>query len=100
MEISNQVVKPHIDRMIKEYEDLAREISGHEDEDALELKAMVDKKLAEIETLSRLDSGHPDLRRLKLESRFARRRWMRHLLSEIRTEKNRRKRNYVSTVAA
>ncbi|MBI3307404.1 MAG: hypothetical protein HYZ84_06350 [Candidatus Omnitrophica bacterium] len=118
MEISHQVVKPVLQRLLQDYNQLHRDIRNHvsTSPDFLEFKIQVEDKLNQLKvmnmlggfsclhagalTLEEQNRLRENLRNLKLGIRFLTRRWKRHLVSENRIRKQREKRIYVSTVAA
>ena len=101
MEISGQLLRPFIDKMETEWQDLYREISSHASEEAGVLRPSIEQRMRQLEKfrLSALyyehdESGLKDfpnlreaLRFLKLDLRTTRRKWRRHLVSKIRTQK-------------
>lgn len=101
MEISGQLLKPFIDKIENEWQDFYREISKHESDEAVELRPSVEQRMRQLEKfrISALyyendESGlkeFPNLREalrfLKLDLRTTRRKWRRHLVSKIRTQK-------------
>ncbi len=101
MEISGQLIKPFINKIESEWQDFYREISVNESAEAIELLPSVEQRMRQLEKfrLSALyyehdESGLKDfpnlreaLRFLKLDLRTTRRKWRRHLVSKIRTQK-------------
>lgn len=101
MEISGQLLKPFIEKIESEWQEFYRELSGHESEEAVELRPSVELRMRRLEKfrVSALyyqqdESGlreFPNLREalrfLKLDLRTTRRKWRRHLVSKIRTRK-------------
>ena len=114
MEISDQLVKPLVDKILNEYCDLYHALSTNPSEGAREIRSTIERKLGELGNVSTRGVGvwtpsgrmnpedvRENLRQLKLEMRFLRRRWQRQQTSENRVRRNREKRaSYVSTVAA
>ncbi|MBI3307546.1 MAG: hypothetical protein HYZ84_07065 [Candidatus Omnitrophica bacterium] len=118
MEISHQVVKPLLDRLLQEYKKMYREICAYSSDapNFLELKSQIEDKLNQLKIMNMLGGFHAihggtltteeqgklreNLRNLKLDERFLARRWKRHLVSENRFRRLREKRNHVSTIAA
>ncbi len=121
MEISHQVVKPLLDRLLHEYKKMYLEVAAHssdtpDTQDFLELKTEIKDKLNQLKVMNMLGGFHSihagaltieeqanlrqNLRHLKLDMRFLGRRWKRHLVSENRLRRLREKRSHVSTIAA
>ena len=118
MEISHQVVKPLLDRLLQEYKKLYMEVCTHSSDtpEFLELKAQIKDKLNQLKVMNMLGGFHSihsgalnieeqgklrqNLRHLKLDERFLARRWKRHLVSTNRLRRLREKRDRVSTIAA
>ncbi len=101
MEISGQLLKPFINKMEAEWQEFYREISVNESDEAIELKPSVEQRMRQLERF-RISALYyeqdtaglkefPDLREalrfLKLDLRTTRRKWRRHLVSKIRTQK-------------
>jgi hypothetical protein len=104
MEISNQLLKPLIDRLCEEYQGLDSELKLHPDSEEInDLKGTIQKKIQQLENLDTVLLKTPaaerltqsdlrdTLRQLKLELRFTQRRWKRQLLNEVRFKRSRRK---------
>ena len=114
MEISGQLIKPFIDKMEIEWQDFYREISGHGSDEANQLKPSVEQRMRQLEKfrVSALytendDSGlkeFPNLREalrfLKLDLRTTRRKWRRHLVSKVRTQKRQERANHGPSLVA
>lgn len=111
MEISQQVVKPLLDRITEEYDRLYRELRHHGSDEAYQILSEVQGHLNQLDQMNAdsdihliLTSGtnaqREALRELKLQLRFLSRRWKRHLTSENRLRRNREKQAYVPPVAA
>lgn len=118
MEISHQIVKPLLRRLLQEYSKLQQEVYRHAcaSHDFQELKIQIEDKLNQLKIMNMLGGFHTlhagplnvegqerlreNVRHLKLEVRFLSRRWKRHLISENRLRRQREKGNYVSAVAA
>ena len=49
MEISNQLIRPFIDRMETEWQDLYREISDHGSEEASALRPSIEQRMRQLE---------------------------------------------------
>ncbi len=108
-EISNQILKPLIDRVEKECRELYHQVGDPASEEGVELKSFLQRKIRQLEMLSVSINyistlpEQPDLpdlrstfRQLKLELRFAQRRWKRILLGEARVQRNQEKKNRLS----
>ena len=113
MEISTQLVKPLIDRLVEEYKDLDREMTNYSSEEVDEMKTSIRKNLQQLEVLDSSmasigpaadDSSSDDLRdilrQLKLELRFAQRRWKRQLLNEERFKRGPEKGSFINSSLA
>ena len=114
MEISSQLIRPFIDKMEIEWQDLHREISGHASDEASALRPSIEQRMRQLEkfrvsvlysTQDETDPKEfPDLREalrfLKLDLRTARRKWRRHLVSKIRTLKRQERANHGASLAA
>jgi hypothetical protein len=101
MQISDQLMRPFIDRIENEWRDLYREISGHASDEASVLKPSIEQRMRQIERFrvstlyfEKDDTGlkeFPNLREalrfLKLDLRTTRRKWRRYLVSKVRTQK-------------
>ena len=114
MEISGQLIRPFIDKMETEWQDLYREISGHASNEASELKPSIEQRMRQLEKfrVSALYSEQDEaglkefpnlreaLRFLKLDLRTTRRKWRRHLVSKIRTQKRQERANHGASLVA
>jgi hypothetical protein len=103
MEIDAQLLKPFIDKMETEWRDFYSEISAHESNEAVELRPSVEQRMRQLEKfrvsmlyyendasgLKEFPNLREALRFLKLDLRTTRRKWRRHLVSKIRTQKRR-----------
>ena len=101
MEISGQLIRPFIERMEIEWQDLYREISSHESTEATALRPSIEQRMRQLEkfrvsalyseqdetALKEFPNLREALRFLKLDLRTTRRKWRRHLVSKIRTQK-------------
>ncbi len=108
MEISGQLIRPFIDKIETGWQDLYREISGHASDEANALKPSIEQRMRQLERfrVSALYSEQDEvglkefpnlqeaLRFLKLDLRTARRKWRRHLVSKIRTQKRQERANH------
>jgi len=110
MEISNQLVKPLIERLAEEYRELEQEMTDYSSEEVEEMKTSIQKNLKQLEVLDASiasmgsesdDSTSMDLRdilrQLKLDLRFAQRRWKRQLLNVERFKKGPQKASLVTS---
>ncbi len=114
MEISNQLIRPFIDKIETEWQDLYREISGHASDEASALKPSIEQRMRQLERfrVSALYSEQDEvglkefpnlreaLRFLKLDLRTTRRKWRRHLVSKIRTQKRQERANHGASLVA
>jgi hypothetical protein len=114
MEISNQLMRPFIDRIETQWRDLYREISDHASEEANVLKPSIEQRMRQIERFrvsafyfEKDDTGlkeFPNLREalrfLKLDLRTARRKWRRYLVSKVRTQKRQERAEHGASFAA
>lgn len=114
MEISGQLIRPFIEKMENEWRDLFLEISGHEDNEAGALIPSIEQRMRQLERfrVSALYSENdkaglkefPDLREalrfLKLDLRTTRRKWRRHLVSKIRTQKRQERASHEASFTA
>ena len=108
MEISGQLLRPFIDKMEIEWQDLYREISDHASDEASALRPSIEQRMRQLEKfrVSALYSEQDEaglkefpnlreaLRFLKLDLRTTRRKWRRHLVSKIRTQKRQERANH------
>ena len=114
MEISSQLIRPFIDKMEIEWQDLYREISSHTSDEASELRPSIEQRMRQLEKFrvsalysEQAETGSnefPNLREalrfLKLDLRTTRRKWHRHLVSKIRTQKRRERANHGASLIA
>jgi hypothetical protein len=101
MQISDQLLRPFIDRIETEWRDLYREVSGHASDEASVLKPSIEQRMRQVErfrvsahyfeqdntVLKEFPNLREALRFLKLDLRTTRRKWRRYLVSKIRTQK-------------
>jgi hypothetical protein len=101
MEITNQLTKPFIEKLETEWRDLYREICEHKSDEAIAMRSSVEKRMQQLEKfcvsahyyeknetgLKEFPSLREALRFLKMDLRTSRRKWRRHLVSKIRTQK-------------
>ena len=114
MEISAQLLRPFIEKMENEWRDLYAEISGHVSEEAVAMCPSIQQRMRQLEKF-RMSAMYfeqdgtgsdefPNLREalrfLKLDLRTSRRKWRRHLVSKIRTQKRQEKANYAASLIA
>jgi len=114
MEISSQLLKPFIEKMEGEWQALYQEISGHESEEAIAIKPSIEQRMRQLEkfrmsavyyeqdgtALREFPNMREALRFLKLDLRTTRRKWRRHLVSKIRTQKRQERASHASTLVA
>jgi len=113
MEISGQLMRPFIDKIEMEWQDLYKEVSVHPGDEAIALRPSIEQRMKQLEKfrLSALyseqdESGlkeFPNLREalrfLKLDLRTTRRKWRRHLVSKIRTQKRQERASHEASIA-
>lgn len=114
MEISSQLIRPFIDKIETEWQDLYREISGNKSDEASALRPSIEQRIKQLEKfrltalyseqdqagLSEFQNLREALRFLKLDLRTTRRKWRRHLVSNIRTQKRRERASYGASLTA
>jgi hypothetical protein len=114
MEISGQLIRPFIEKMETEWQDLYREVSDHMSDEAIALKPSIEQRMRQLEKFrvsalySEQDASglkeFPNLREalrfLKLDLRTERRKWRRHLVSKIRTQKRQERANHGASLIA
>jgi len=114
MEISNQLLRPFIEKMESEWDQLYREVCGHPDPEAADLRPAIEQRMRQLEKFRTSAmyfaqdeaalKGFPNLREalrlLKLDLRASRRKWRRHLVSKVRTQKRQERANYEAATAA
>ncbi|MGI6240418.1 MAG: hypothetical protein ACOYJW_00570 [Candidatus Omnitrophota bacterium] len=110
MEISSQLLKPYIEKMETEWQQLYREVCGHSSDGVAAMKPAIEQRMRQLEKFrtsamyfDRDEKGvkqFPNLREalrlLKLDLRTTRRQWRRHLVSKIRTQKRQERALYVA----
>ncbi len=108
MEISNQLMRPFIDKIETEWQDFYREVSDHASEEASALRPSIEQRMRQLERFrvsalyfEKDDAGlkeFPNLREalrfLKLDLRTTRRKWRCYLVSKIRTQKRQERASY------
>jgi len=114
MEISNQLIRPFIDKIEIEWQELYREISDHASDEASALEPSIEQRMRQLErfrvsaiyseqdetVLKEFPNLREALRFLKLDLRTTRRKWRRHLVSKIRTQKRQERANHGASLAA
>lgn len=114
MEISSQLLKPFIEKMEAEWRDLYQEIAGHESAEASAIKPSIEQRMRQLEKfrmsaiyceqnrdgLNEFPNLREALRFLKLDLRTARRKWRRHIVSKMRTQKRQERANHAPSIAA
>ena len=114
MEISNQLLRPFVEKIETEWQDLYREISGNESDEAVALRPSIEQRIRQLEkfrisalyyeqdgaALKEFPNLREALRFLKLDLRTTRRKWRRHLVSKIRTQKRQERANHGASLAA
>jgi len=114
MEISGQLVRPFIDKIETEWKDLYREICSHASDEASAMKPSVEQRMRQLEKF-RMSANYfekneaglkefPNLREalrfMKLDLRTTRRKWRRHLVSKVRTQKRKERANHGAPLTA
>ena len=108
MEISSQLIRPFIDKIETEWQDLYREVSDHSSDEASALRPSIEQRIRQIErfrvsalyserdeaALKEFPNLREALRFLKLDLRTTRRKWRCHLVSKIRTQKRQERANH------
>lgn len=114
MEISGQLVRPFINKIESEWQELYREISGHESDEAVALKPSIEQRMRQLErfkvsalyseqdeaSLKEFPNLREALRFLKLDLRTTRRKWRRYLVSKVRTQKRQERANHGASISA
>lgn len=114
MEISNQLLKPFIEKMENEWAYLYREVCGYSGEEAAVTKLAIEQRIRQLEKFrtsamyfDQDDAGfrafpnlRDALRLLKLDLRTTRRKWHRHLVSKVRTQKRQERIHYETPLTA
>lgn len=112
MEMTGQLIKPFIDKIEIEWQDFYREISSHASDEASELKPSIEQRMRQLErfrvsalyseqdetSLKEFPNLREALRFLKLDLRTTRRKWRRHLVSKIRTQKRQERANHEASL--
>jgi hypothetical protein len=114
MQISNQLIRPFIDKIETEWQDLYREVSNHPGDEAGELRPSIEQRMRQLERfrvsalyseqdvagLKEFPNLREALRFLKLDLRTTRRKWRRHLVSKVRTQKRQERANHEASLTA
>lgn len=114
MEISAQLLKPSIEKIETEWQNFYREINGVESEEAIAIRPSVEQRIRQLEkfrtsvmyferdtsAFKEFPNLHEALRFLKLDLRTTRRKWRRHLVSQIRTQKRQERAAHASPQVA
>ena len=114
MQISAQLIRPFIDKIETEWQDLYQEVSSHAGDEAGALRPSIEQRMRQLEKFrvsalySEQDTAglkeFPNLREalrfLKLDLRTTRRKWRRHLVSKIRTQKRQERANHEASLTA
>lgn len=110
MEISNQLLKPYIEKMETEWYQLYREVCGYSSDKVVEMKPTIEQRMRQLEKFrtSAMYFDHDEkglhqfpnlreaLRLLKLDLRATRRQWRCYLVSKIRTQKRQEHARYAA----
>lgn len=114
MEISAQLLRPYIEKMENEWRDLYTEVSGHSGDEAEAMRPSIQQRIRQLERF-RMSAVYYEqdgagfeeftnlreaLRFLKLDLRSSRRKWRRHLVSKIRTQKRQERANHAASLVA
>lgn len=114
MEISSQILKPFIEKMETDWQQLYREVCGNSSEEAYAMKPAIEQRMRQLEKfrvsamyydqegngLKEFPNLREALRFLKLDLRATRRKWRRHLVSKIRIQKRQERANYGTFLTA
>ena len=114
MEIGSQLMRPFIDKIETGWKDLYREVSSHASDEAGVLKPSIEQRMRQLEkfrvsmlyseqnaaALKEFPNLREALRFLKLDLRTTRRKWRRHLVSKIRTQKRQERTNREASLTA
>ncbi len=114
MEISSQLIRPFIDKIETEWNDLYREISDHASDEANALRPSIEQRMRQLEKfrVSALYSEQDEaglkefpnlreaLRFLKLDLRTTRRKWRCHVVSKLRTQKRQERASHGASLVA
>lgn len=114
MEISAQLVKPFVEKMEMEWRELYAEVSGHPSGEAAAMCPSIQQRMRQLEKfrmsatyyeqsgsgLEEFPNLREALRFLKLDLRISRRKWRRHLVSKLRTQKRQERASHESTFVA
>lgn len=111
MEISSQLLRPFIEKMENEWNQLYREVCGHASDEAVAMRPTIEQRMRQLEkfrtsaiycdkdqsSLKEFPNFREALRLLKLDLRSTRRRWRRHLVAKVRTQKRQERANHGAT---
>ena len=114
MEISNQLIKPFIQKMESEWDQLYREVCGHSSEETAAIRPAIEQRMRQLEKFrtsamyfDQDSAGLKDfpnireaLRLLKLDLRTTRRKWHRHLVTKVRIQKRQERVNHEAALTA
>lgn len=114
MEISVQLLRPFVEKMETEWRELYAEVSGHASGEAAAMCPSIQQRIRQLEKfrmsamyceqngtgLDEFPNMREALRFLKLDLRTSRRKWRRHLVSKIRTQKRLEKASYEASLTA
>ena len=114
MEISAQLLRPFVEKMENEWRDLYAEVSGHASVEAVAMCPSIQQRMRQLEKfrmsamyceqegtgLDEFPNLRDALRFLKLDLRASRRKWRRHLVSKIRTQKRQERANHEASLIA
>jgi hypothetical protein len=114
MEITGQLIRPFIEKMEIEWQDLYREVSGHASDEASALRPSIEQRMRQLEkfrvsalyseqdetALKEFPNLREALRFLKLDLRTTRRKWRRHLVSKVRTQKRQERAHHGAAIVA
>jgi phytoene dehydrogenase-like protein len=115
MEITDQLLRPFVEKLEAEWRGLYRDIASHAGEEADAMKAAVEQRMRQLEKfrltahyyeknesetgLKEFPNLREALRFLKMDLRTVRRKWRRHLVSKIRTQKRQERATHGASIA-
>ena len=114
MEINNQLLRPFIEKIETDWQNLYQEICGNESDEALAMRPSIEQRMRQLEkfrvsalyyeqdgaALKEFPNLREALRFLKLDLRTTRRKWRRHLVSKVRTQKRQERASHGASFAA
>ena len=114
MEISAQLLRPFIEKMENEWRDLYTEVSGHVSGEAVAMCPSIQQRIRQLEKFrmsamyyerdGAVSGEFPSLREalrfIKLDLRTSRRKWRRHLVSKMRTQKRQERASHAASATA